>query len=165
MKNIIIGFFISCGLFAVKAPQVNTIDHITNAYINVKNSLAADNAPLAKSRAGILLSELSAQPGKELLPAQQKVLAKYADQLKFDARHISETDKIDHQREHFESLSKNMYALVSALKINKQTLYQQYCPMKKAYWLSESEEIRNPYYGSKMLECGDVKITLKPAVN
>lgn len=94
-------------------------------------------------------------------PAQQKLLATYLDKLKFDSRHISETTVIDHQREHFESLSKNMYSLLSGLKLNRTILYQQYCPMKKAAWLSETEEIRNPYYGDDMLECGKVTATLK----
>jgi hypothetical protein len=35
--------------------------------------------------------------------------------------------------------------------------------MKKAAWLSETEEIRNPYFGNDMLECGKVTATLKAA--
>ena len=40
-------------------------------------------------------------------------------------------------------------------------LYYQYCPMafnnKGAYWLSNEEAIRNPYFGDKMLKCGLVE--------
>ena len=36
-----------------------------------------------------------------------------------------------------------------------------FCPMafdgKGAYWITESREIRNPYFGEKMLNCGEVK--------
>ena len=43
-------------------------------------------------------------------------------------------------------------------------LYRQYCPMafdnKGAHWLSETEAIRNPYFGEKMLSCGQTKETL-----
>jgi len=43
-------------------------------------------------------------------------------------------------------------------------VYKQYCPMafdgKGAFWLSSSEEIRNPYYGDKMLKCGRVEETI-----
>jgi hypothetical protein len=28
--------------------------------------------------------------------------------------------------------------------------------MAKKPWLQDSEEITNPYYGSKMLRCGDI---------
>jgi Cu(I)/Ag(I) efflux system membrane fusion protein len=30
-----------------------------------------------------------------------------------------------------------------------------------AYWLSESADIRNPYYGEAMLTCGETKETMK----
>lgn len=40
-------------------------------------------------------------------------------------------------------------------------VYYQYCPMKKAYWLSMEKEIKNPYYGSSMLTCGKVIETKK----
>jgi hypothetical protein len=32
-----------------------------------------------------------------------------------------------------------------------------YCPMVKASWLQKEDKIRNPYYGSTMLECGQFK--------
>jgi Cu(I)/Ag(I) efflux system membrane fusion protein len=33
--------------------------------------------------------------------------------------------------------------------------------MKKAYWISAVEEVRNPYYGNAMLTCGNVSETVK----
>jgi hypothetical protein len=32
-----------------------------------------------------------------------------------------------------------------------------YCPMIRRSWLQKEEKIRNPYYGSSMLECGEFK--------
>jgi Cu(I)/Ag(I) efflux system membrane fusion protein len=41
------------------------------------------------------------------------------------------------------------------------TLYLTFCPMafenKGAYWLADSPEVRNPYFGAKMLTCGEVR--------
>ena len=159
MKKIILSLIVTLSVLSAKA-QDNSIDKITTAYIGVKNALVGSNATLAKSKSKELLTALST-PVKGLQPAQQKLAATYLDKLKFDSRHIGETTVIDHQREHFASLSKNMYSLLSGLKLNSTTVYQQYCPMKKAYWLSESEDIRNPYYGDEMLECGKVTATLK----
>lgn len=158
MKKILLSLLLVLSVAAVNA-QSAAIDKVTESYIGVKNALVASNATLAKSRSVELVAALSA-PVKGLRPAQKKSWAAYADKLKFDSRHISQTKVIDHQREHFESLSKNMYSLLSALKLNGNTLYQQYCPMKKAAWLSETEEIRNPYYGDDMLECGKVTAIL-----
>lgn len=159
MKKLFLSLLMVMGLLSANA-QNAAIDKITTSYIGLKNALVGSNAELAKSRSGELLAALSA-PVKGLSPAQQKLMTTYSEKLKFDSRHISETTKIDHQREHFESLSKNMIALTSGLKLNSTTLYQQYCPMKKASWLSETADVRNPYYGNEMLECGKVTATLK----
>ncbi|RYF79677.1 MAG: DUF3347 domain-containing protein, partial [Chitinophagaceae bacterium] len=43
-----------------------------------------------------------------------------------------------------------------ALKPGNEPIYLQYCPMKNASWLSSAKQIRNPYYGSSMLTCGEV---------
>ncbi|GAC1305269.1 MAG: hypothetical protein NVSMB24_13980 [Mucilaginibacter sp.] len=148
---------------AQKSTSVNTINKITNAYLAVKNSLAADDATAAARNAKELFNTLASDPGKTLKPDQQKLLNGYLEKLKFDSRHISEVTALEHQREHFASLSKNLYEVLKGLKMNAATVYEQYCPMKKAYWLSESETIKNPYYGKKMPECGRVAATLSPA--
>jgi hypothetical protein len=161
MKKTLLSLILVLSIVVSKAQNL-AIDKITTSYIGVKNALVGSNAALAKSRSAELLALFSA-PVKGLQPVQQKLLATYLDKLKFDSRHISETTVIDHQREHFESLSKSMYSLLSGLKLNSTTVYQQYCPMKKAAWLSESEDIRNPYYGDDMLDCGKVTATIKAA--
>jgi hypothetical protein len=78
-----------------------------------------------------------------------------------NAEHISENSgKIDHQREHFESLSTDLKDLI-VLTGSDRTLYQTYCPMynnsEGGTWLSETTGIKNPFYGSKMLKCGSVQ--------
>jgi len=140
----------------------NSIDKIINAYLDVKNALVNGDGNAVKTKAKDLLTALSAKPDANLSAAQQKTLAKYQEKLVFDSRHMSETSDIDHQREHFASLSKNMYEVVKGVKMNSNPIYEQYCPMKKAYWLSESDQIKNPYFGSKMLTCGKVTETLAP---
>jgi hypothetical protein len=146
---------------AQKSATNTAIDKITTAYLGVKNALAAGNGADAGTNAKELFAALSAQPEKGLKPDQQKLLNSYLDKLKYDSRHISETTAVDHQREHFASLSKNLFEVLKGLKMNSSTLYEQYCPMKKAYWLSESTAIKNPYYNDKMMTtCGRVAATL-----
>jgi hypothetical protein len=156
MKKLLLLLTLSFSVLMVKAQAINSIDTITASYIGVKNALVGSNPALAKSRAKDLLAVLSV-PAKGMQLKEQKLLAA----LKADSRFISQASNLGHQRKHFAPLSKNMYALLSALGGNSATVYQQYCPMKKASWLSESEDIRNPYYGDEMLECGEVTATLK----
>jgi len=162
LKTLSIMLMLAMGAQAVKASILadNPVDKIVNAYLDVKNALASDNGSVAETKAKDLVAALSANT---LSADQEKTFAKYRDKLLFDARHISSVNTVDHQREHFASLSNNMYELLKALKSNTATLYEQYCPMKKAYWLSESQQIKNPYFGSQMPTCGKVTATLAPA--
>jgi hypothetical protein len=142
------------------AKAQNNIDKITNAYLGVKNALATGSGAQAGNKARDLMGALSA-PETGLNADQQKIFNSYIDKLKYDSRHILESTAIDHQREHFASLSKNLYEVLKGLKMNTSTIYEQYCPMKKAYWLSETPTIKNPYYNTKeMATCGKTTATL-----
>jgi hypothetical protein len=35
--------------------------------------------------------------------------------------------------------------------------YVAYCPMLKKDWVQTTDKIANPYYGKRMLECGEIK--------
>ena len=137
------------------------IDKLIDEYLVIKNALAAGDNAKASRNAKELFTLLSQQPDKGLNPAQKKLMAEHLAMLSFDSRHISESTAVDHQREHFASLSKNLYVVLKGVKRNTVTLYEQYCPMKKTYWISEAAKIKNPYYGpSSMSTCGNTKETL-----
>ncbi|MDB5117301.1 MAG: hypothetical protein JWQ79_2793 [Mucilaginibacter sp.] len=148
-----------------QTPSVNTsFNSMITAYIDLKNALVADDGADAQIKAKILNNKISGVPAEDMSVGQLGVWRGYADKLSFDSRHMSETNAIDHQREHFASLSKNMYAIIRAFNVNSTVIYWQYCPMKKSSWLSETATIKNPYYGKEMPDCGSTKATLK-AVN
>lgn len=73
--------------------------------------------------------------------------------------------EVETMRASFEKVSDNMFALLKNADLQHAGVYRQYCPMafndKGAYWLSEEEEIKNPYFGKKMLSCGEVTDSLK----
>jgi hypothetical protein len=144
--------------------DVNTaINNVLKSYLGVKNALATDNSQAANDEAKKFTAALKEIPVGQMDAKQKTEWAKYAEKLRFDGEHISESTAIAHQREHFGSLSGNMYALLKAFPSNDMVLYKQYCPMEKKSWISESTTIKNPYLGKKMLECGVTKETLKAA--
>tara|TARA_R110002110_G_scaffold13409_5_gene64112 strand:- start:3159 stop:3803 length:645 start_codon:yes stop_codon:yes gene_type:complete len=128
---------------------------IVDAYIQIKNSLVADNKEDAAKGATALLAAFSTFDMTTLKGKAHTDYMEIAESAKEQAEHIVKSP-IDHQREHFETLSTDINDLVTLLGTEK-TLYQDYCPMKKVSWLSETKDIKNPYYGSKMLTCGSVK--------
>lgn len=77
---------------------------------------------------------------------------------------LYESSNLETFRKHFISFSEELIQLSMAIHWNK-TLVVQYCPMADnnngAKWLSQSTEIRNPYYGDAMLMCGEVVRKLK----
>lgn len=129
-------------------------------YYDLKNALVSGDAVSAANKAGALLKAINGTDPKTLPAAEQKALTALQPKLSYDARHISEVQDIHHQREHFANLSLNMYALAKATRLSTQPIYKDYCPMKKTYWLSSESAIKNPYFGSQMLTCGQVKETL-----
>ncbi len=149
----------------MQAPNESSMHGILTGYLQVKNALADDNSNDA-ANGGKAISEAMAKLDKSSLSAAQaKAYNAVADDLKENAEHINEnSDKIDHQREHFEMLSQDMYDLAKSFD-RTQTLYKDFCPMandkKGAFWISETKEIKNPYLGKKMPTCGDVKEEIK----
>lgn len=81
------------------------------------------------------------------------------------ASDIAESVDLKVQRQAFSQLSNEMASLVKGGKLSMGMLYLDYCPMANgntgAYWLSNAKEIKNPYFGDKMLKCGSVKETIQ----
>jgi hypothetical protein len=165
-KYLIIALLLS-GINAATAQTTTVsanVNNVLKAYLGIKNALVIDNSALANQKAKEFTAALKEVSSNQLDAKQKTVWLNYSEKLRFDGDHISESTKIDHQREHFASLSKNMYAVTKAFKMNNIPVYEQYCPMKKEYWLSETETIKNPYFGKQMSECGTTKETLKASL-
>ena len=136
-----------------------TTSPIIDAYIQIKNGLVAtDKAATAKGGTA-LLTAFSKFDMTALKGDTHKEYMEIYESAKEQAEHIVKSP-IDHQREHFETLSTDITDLIALLGTEK-TLYQDFCPMannnKGAYWISEVKDIKNPYFGDKMMKCGSVK--------
>lgn len=143
--------------------QVEQLKEVFDSYFAVKDALVKTDGTLAATKAVLLLNSINAVKMENLTKEEHSEWMKVMKELSFDAEHISETKDAGHQRDHFTSLSKNMY---SVMKVSKQETptYYQFCPMankgKGANWLSRENIVKNPYYGSKMLGCGKTVETI-----
>ena len=157
---LIIVFFKSAINAQVPATRYN-MGKIFNDYIAIKNALANNDGTTAEVKANELAALLASRPDKGLNYQQWKFLASHLEQLTNDSRSIGSTSYVDKQRPFFAKLSKTMYTVLKALKINTSPIYEQYCPADKLYWLSETTTIKNPYhYTDDMISCGKVIDTL-----
>lgn len=135
-------------------------------YIQLKNALTKDNGKEAAAAGNAIVATLAKTDMKSLSPEQVKSYSDIVDDLKEHAEHIgANAGKIEHQREHFIMMSKDMADFIKAFGNGGEILYKDFCPMandgKGATWISEVKEIKNPYLGSKMPDCGSVKETIK----
>ena len=126
---------------------------LLTSYFGIKDALIAGDANAASASATEFLKAASNADSKVISSDNLAALQK-------DAGAISQMKDIKHQREHFASLSANMLAIAKAAKLTAQPVYAMYCPMKKAYWLSDNKTIKNPYFGTAMLTCGTVSETI-----
>jgi len=131
------------------------------SYYDIKNALVNSDATLAASKASEFSKALGSMDMKSMPKEEMTAFMGLQDKLEFDAKHISETKEITHQREHFANFSANLFKLAKTVKLTKEPVYYDYCPMKKSYWLSDNAAIKNPYFGKQMLTCGAIKETLK----
>lgn len=112
-------------------------------YLQLRTALVASNAENTQTAARNLAENLT----EEREEMKSMVLA------------MADTDQLDQQRELFSSFTAKVEPMLKE-SISEGTIYKQFCPMafegNGGYWISDVDEIRNPYYGDRMLKCGEV---------
>ena len=125
-----------------------TVKQAFEEYLSVKDALVQTDASASKNAAEDLQNTL-----KETQPEIAEIAGK-----------LAAAGDVNEQREVFSELTAAMDPVLKQA-ISSGAIYKQYCPMafegKGDYWYSTSQEIRNPYFGDKMLKCGRVDETIK----
>lgn len=142
-----------------------SIKEIVSQYFQIKNGLANDNGKEAASAGNAFVESIGKMDKTSLTAEKIKIWDDISDDAKEMAEHIGENaDKLEHQREHFVMLSKDMYDLVKTFG-SEQVLYKVFDSMsndgKGAFWLSKTKEIKNPYMGKAMLNSGTIQEEIK----
>jgi len=136
------------------------LQSVYDAYFSVKDALIKSDSKLTSAKAATLLTAITAVKMDKLRSNEHTVWMKVVKKLTADAKSISATTDLKKQRETFKSLSKSTYDLIK-VSTPSEPIYKQYCPMADADWLSKEKAVKNPYYGSSMLTCGNVVETIK----
>lgn len=157
---------------ATDAPQ-HTVDAafqqqlatVFTAYLSLKDALVASDASNAKAQAAAASEALSKTDMKLLSGAAHHDWMTYLGGMDTSLKEIQGSSDIEAQRKAFSGLSDHLYKAVKAYGLGGKTAYYDFCPMafnnQGGYWLSDTEQIKNPYFGDKMLTCGSVEETLK----
>jgi Cu(I)/Ag(I) efflux system membrane fusion protein len=140
------------------------IGKLTQAYLPLKNALVLSNAQQARQTVSTFLKALS-EIDKRLL--EEDARQYWVDQwntLQLHGQKLAELEDVEAQRKQFDFLSQTLIKTIKVFGVEQDTFYVQHCPMAfddtGADWISDVEEIRNPYFGDRMLKCGWVEEVL-----
>lgn len=137
------------------------LSEFTNHYFDLKNALVESDFANSKKSAGKLLQSLQSVDMKLLEDKAHQFWMEQEKPLRKSIELLSKAENIEEQRTHFAAVSNALIEVAEIFGLTIDTVYVDYCPMalkdKGAFWLSEFEEIKNPYFGDAMLRCGEVK--------
>lgn len=161
MKRMLSVLSFMTALSGARAQEAREWQNLLNGYYGIKNELVAGDAAKTAARAvdfvDALLKAGTAVPNNQELRSFQRLQSGISSA----AKSIIGAKDISKQREFFSALSNSMLELSKSVKLTSKTIYVDYCPMKQAYWLSEFQPIKNPYYGNSMLSCGSIKNSIQ----
>ena len=159
--------FIACGEKKNKQDEeVNTIEKGTQGKEQTKAiaDVAFSNTVTAKvfhDYQELRMALINSDPAKAKKAAQNisEGFSEVRKDMKLMVLAMATSDDIENQREIFSEFTEKVVPIFSE-SLAEGTIYKQFCPMafegEGGYWLSDTEEILNPYYGDKMLTCGMV---------
>jgi len=166
MKRIILiaALFISVftqSSVAQKAGVATKFNKSLDSYYALKNALATDKPAEAVKLATILIAAVKAVPHTGFATdAQHHLWMEQSAIITEQSAALAAAPELEAQRKSFRPISDAFVKLATELKINSKTTYVQYCPMGKYTWLNEVKAVQNPFYGSQMYDCGEVKETI-----
>ncbi len=153
-----------------------SVSNSVNAYLDMKSAFVeADTFSVKKETQkfigmmdSVRLNDLKKEDSQVVMAAQQEI-----SDIKANAQAILLEKDLTEMRQDFRMVSENLYPFLKTIGYEGEKLYWQNCPMafgegKEANWLSNTKEIINPYLGkhdpqykSAMLNCGEIKDTIK----
>ena len=132
-------------------------------YLTAKDALAVENGAATSAAIDPIFDIFNNMDKTVLSPMQRAFFQKEYDALSFEMEHVADTKDFAHQRDHFGDLSKHLFNLIRAFKVQEKPLYYFHCPnafyKRGGYWISETENDKNPFF-KKNKDCGTIKLVL-----
>ena len=138
------------------------------AYTGLKDALVASDSAKATAVALQLAVASDSLKVNEIQGDTSNIIKQtagtYTSMITSSAKGLAGESSLSEMRKEFEMIADNLWQLTRVVKYDGQKLFWQYCPMafnnRGAYWISSERQVRNPYFGNEMLECGKVADSL-----
>ena len=142
----------------LNTPAKTALIPIYESYFKLKNALTEDDLTTANQATIDLKKSLKMVDMKLFKDEAHQVWMDFNQELKSE---LNEAKDIGQIRNSFINVSQTMIGMNGTFQPMNYPIYIQHCPMannnKGADWLSKEKEVKNPYFGSSMLSCGEVK--------
>lgn len=155
---------------ALQAPYspvfYDSLSQVVAAYYRLSDALVKADSGKATQAAAELKFHIDSLPVQTLQMDADRLSQVTANtgSISAELTGLAGENSLEGKRAAFQMVSDILFDVLQTTGLKGQTIYRQYCPMafndKGAYWLSNKTEILNPYFGDKMLHCGDVTDTL-----
>jgi uncharacterized protein YdbL (DUF1318 family) len=144
----------------------NAFGNLLTNYYHLKDAMVLSSDSMAVRSANLLGASADSLKLNEL-KADSSIIQMaegYLQSISAETKALVAEPKLEEKRKSFQMISDNMYDLVRSVRYDREKVYHAFCPMAfndaGAYWLSNTSDIKNPYFGKKMLSCGEVKDSL-----
>lgn len=141
---------------------------LLNAYYQVKDALVEADTVRANAASGLLAQTADSLNVDEIKGDSTGTIREtagyFAATISGSGRAFAGETGIEEKRREFNMISDALWNLTRTVRYSGQKIYYKYCPdalgHSGAYWLSDTLDIRNPYFGSEMISCGEVADSL-----
>jgi hypothetical protein len=122
------------------------VKSVFDQYLAIQKELTKDSMKGVDEHANAIAKAVKEDDMKMLSPE----VAKQAEAL-------AQAKDLKAAREADKALSASLIKYLADNKAGKGVYHEVYCPMAKASWLQTEKSIKNPYMGTSMLTCGELK--------
>jgi Protein of unknown function (DUF3347) len=146
----VIGLWFAASTQAAAQPAGNPelmppVKSVYDHYLKIQNELAKDSLKGVSEEAGAIAKAVEAD-SKKMLPAE----------VFKEAEALAKAKDLKAARAAFKPLSDSLIKYLADHKA-KGAYVEVYCPMANAAWLQSDRNVRNPYMGKSMSDCGVIK--------
>ena len=155
--------FLEVHVAGVTGEAGSNLESLFATYFNIQQTLTYDNKPSEED--AITMHRLA-----KLLEADAALPNEARSQLASIAKHSEHLHHLDLDKARLEAFRPISHAVVTLATLVRgeeasHPFQHMFCPMVKGGagdWLQPNADLRNPYYGSAMLHCGEVVRQLRP---
>lgn len=151
--------------FEVNDKFKSQISAVLSPYLELKDAFVKTNSGQAAIAAKEVKTALDKVDMKLVKGDAHNAWMELLEVLNSSVATMSTSSDVEVQRQSFSAFTDQFYAAIQQFNVSGLEAYYQFCPMvnnnKGAYWISKSIVIQNPYFGEKMMRCGETKSELK----